>query len=174
MRRLRALGPARLGASCLALLGAALAGAAIGALLHKPSASRSPAAPLASQTASAARPSSLLRARLRTAVTHLDSVRRPMRDRLASARTAADRAEAADAVAVAYRDAARMLAPLEPDRAAQSVPTVLLMRQLQRDYSALARAASANAAAAFASTGASISEHERALEGALARWRPAA
>jgi hypothetical protein len=174
MKRLRALRPARLGAALLVLMGAALAGAAIGALMHKPSASRSSPAPLASQPTSAAASSTPVRARLRTAVTHLDSVRRPMRDGLARARTAAERAKAADAIAAAYRDAARMLAPLKLDHAAGSAPTVLLMGELWRAYEALARAATANEAAAFASTGASILEHERALEGALARWRAAA
>jgi hypothetical protein len=170
MKRLRALRSARLGVPCLALIGAALAGVAIGALVHQPSASRAPPAPLASQAAS----SSLVRARLRTAVTRLDSVRRPMRDRLARAGTAAGRARAADAIAAAYRDAARTLAPLQLDHAARSAPTVLLLQELRREHEALARAATANEAAAFASTGASITEHERALEGALARWRAAA
>lgn len=168
---MRALRSARLGATCLALIGAALAGAAIGALLHKPSASPSSPAPLGSRTTSAAASSSLLRAGLRTAVTDLDGVRRPMRLQLARTRTAGERAKAADAVAVAYRDAAGVLTALALDHGARSAPTVVLMRQLQRDYDALARAASANEAAAFASTGASISQHEHALQGALARWR---
>jgi hypothetical protein len=97
-----------------------------------------------------------------------------MRDRLARAGTAAGRARAADAIAAAYRDAARTLAPLQLDHAAQSAPTVLLLQELRREHEALARAATADEAAAFASTGASITEHERALEGALARWRAAA
>jgi hypothetical protein len=174
MRRLRALRRAGLGLPCLALVGAALAGAAIGALVHQPPASRSPPAPLASQAASADGSSSLVRARLRTAVTHLDSVRRPMRDQLARAGSAAGRAKAADAIAAAYRDAAHMLAPLTLDHAAQSAPAVLLLQELRREHEALARAATANEAAAFASTGASIAEHERALEDALARWRATA
>jgi hypothetical protein len=158
---------------CLALIAAAVAGAAIGAFTHKPSASGSSPVPLAAEAAPAGTSSTLVRARLRAAVNHLDSVRRPMRDRLARANTPAGRANASGAIAAAYRDAAGMLAPLMPHQAAQSAPTAGLMRELRRDYEALARAASANEAAAFASAAASISEHERALEGALVRWRAA-
>jgi hypothetical protein len=74
----------------------------------------------------------------------------------------------------AYRDAASMLAPLKLDDAARSAPIVLLLQELRREHEALARAATAGEAAAFASTGASITGHERALESALARWRAAA
>ncbi|HEV7752253.1 MAG TPA: hypothetical protein VGO71_11975 [Baekduia sp.] len=155
------------------MIAAALGGAATAGLLHKPAPSGSSPVPVVSQTASATASSSLVRARLRTAVTELESVRRPMRDRLARARTAAERAKAAGAIAAAYRDAARVLAPVEQHQAAHSGPTVRLLRALRRDYATLARAASDNEAAAFASTGASISAHERALAGVLARRRAA-
>jgi len=177
MSQLHAFRSARLGVACLALLVAALAGVAIGTLMHKPSASQSSPVPLASQTAQAApavTSSSPARARLRTAVTQLDDLRRPMREQLAGARTAAERAKAAAAIAAAYRAAARTLAPLKADQLAQSMPTVKLMRLLWRDYEALGRAATANEAADFAATGRSISEHERALAEALGRWQAAA
>lgn len=174
MRRLRAVRSARVGVACLAVIVAALAGAAVGELMDRPSASPPSPVPLSSDTASPVTSSSVVRARLRAAVAHLDGVRRPMRDRLARVRTPADRARAAEAIAAAYRDAQRLLAPLRVDQAVQSRPAVALLGQLRRDYQALARGARANEAAAFATTATSIVRRERALGAALSRWRSAA
>jgi hypothetical protein len=171
VRPLPAARSARVGAACLAVIAAALAGAAIGALMDRPSAPRPSPVPLASDSTSPATSSSSVRARLRTAVGHLDGVRRPMRDRLARASTPADRASAADAIAAAYRDANRLLAPLRTRQAVRSAPAVALLARLWRDYEALARGARANEAAAFATTAASIVRRERALGAALSRWR---
>jgi hypothetical protein len=176
MIEVHAFRSATLGAACLALLGAALAGVAIGMAVHKPSASQSSPVPTPAQTAQAvpaAAASSPTRARLRIAVTQLDGVRRLMREQLAGARTAGERARAAAAIAAAYRAAAMTLAPLQAQRVAQSMPTVALVRLLWRDYEALGTAATANAAADFAATGRLISEHERALVDALGRWEAA-